>query len=143
MRPSTLRALNRAAELTRQNRLTEAMLIAEPVILTADEYEGAEIRRWLLDHVADPRVVANPEQARNLLAAVSYVGGHRRARGRRLVGLFAAMYFGGLRPAEAVGLVETDLILPEQGWGSALLHRTRPSVGKQWTDSGRPTTIAG
>ncbi|MET9102217.1 MULTISPECIES: hypothetical protein [Streptomyces] len=53
MRPSTLRTLNRAAELTRQNRLTEAMLIAEPVILTADEYEGAEIRRWLLDHVAD------------------------------------------------------------------------------------------
>ncbi|MFF8969023.1 hypothetical protein [Streptomyces sp. NPDC014995] len=53
MRPSTLRVLNRAAELTRQNRLTEAMLIAEPVILTADEYEGEEIRRWLLDHVAD------------------------------------------------------------------------------------------
>ncbi|MBK3631466.1 hypothetical protein JHN52_00530 [Streptomyces sp. MBT97] len=53
MRPSTLRTLNRAAELTRQNRLTEAMLIAEPVILTADEYESAEIRRWLLDHVAD------------------------------------------------------------------------------------------
>nr|WP_307181347.1 hypothetical protein [Streptomyces canus] len=51
------------------------------------------------------------------------------------MGLFAAMYFGGLRPAESVGLVETDLILPEPGWGSALLHRTRPSVGKQWTDS--------
>jgi 5S rRNA maturation endonuclease (ribonuclease M5) len=53
MRPSTLRALNRAAELTRRNRLTEALLIAEPVILTADEYEGEEIRRWLLEHVAD------------------------------------------------------------------------------------------
>lgn len=46
------------------------------------------------------------------------------------------MYFGGFRLAEAVGLVETDLILPEQGWGSALLHRARPSVGKQWIDSG-------
>jgi hypothetical protein len=53
MRPSTLRALNRAAELTRQNRLTEAMLIAEPVILVADDIEGEEIRRWLLDHVAE------------------------------------------------------------------------------------------
>ncbi|MFD8736973.1 hypothetical protein ACFV06_18935 [Streptomyces sp. NPDC059618] len=53
MRPSTLRALNRAAELTRHNRLTEAMLIAEPVILVADDIEGEEIRRWLLDHVAD------------------------------------------------------------------------------------------
>nr|WP_234325330.1 site-specific integrase [Streptomyces sp. NRRL WC-3626] len=95
--------------------------------------------RWQKPKVSnqvDPWVVANPEQARNLLAAVSYVGGYRRARGRRLVGLLAAMYFGGLRPAEAVGLVETDLNVPGQGWGSALLHRTRPSVGKQWTDSG-------
>ncbi|WP_053161421.1 HNH endonuclease [Streptomyces caatingaensis] len=37
----------------------------------------------------DPRVVANPTQARSLLCAVSYVGGYQRARGRRLVGLFA------------------------------------------------------
>ncbi|WP_409470744.1 hypothetical protein [Streptomyces sp. HC307] len=53
MRPSTLRALNRAAELTRQNRFTEAVLIAEPVILAADSYESDEIRRWLADHVTD------------------------------------------------------------------------------------------
>jgi integrase len=46
------------------------------------------------------------------------------------------MYFAGLRPAEAVGLAGADLTLPGQGWGTALLHRTRPSVGKQWTDSG-------
>ncbi|MEV6837931.1 hypothetical protein ACH5A3_37390 [Streptomyces echinatus] len=53
MRPSTLRALQRAAELTRQNRLTEAVLIAEPVILTADSYEGDEILHWLAEHVTD------------------------------------------------------------------------------------------
>jgi 5S rRNA maturation endonuclease (ribonuclease M5) len=53
MHPSTLRALKRAAELTRQNRFTEAVLIAEPVILTADDAEGAEIRRWLTEHVQD------------------------------------------------------------------------------------------
>ncbi|MFJ9588912.1 hypothetical protein [Streptomyces acidicola] len=53
MRSSTLRALNRAAELTRQNRFTEAVLIAEPVILTADLDEGDEIRRWLIAHVTD------------------------------------------------------------------------------------------
>jgi hypothetical protein len=50
MRPTTLRALQRAAELTRQNHFTEALLIAEPVILTADAQEGAEIRRWLTEH---------------------------------------------------------------------------------------------
>lgn len=53
MHPSTLRALNRAAALTRQNRFTEAVLVAEPVILTADDVEGAEIRRWLTEHVQD------------------------------------------------------------------------------------------
>ncbi|MCX5612189.1 site-specific integrase [Streptomyces sp. NBC_00047] len=95
--------------------------------------------RWQKPKVAndvDPRVVANPEQARSLLSAVSYVGGYRRARGRRLVGLFAGMYFGGFRPAEAVGLALPDLTLPSAGWGEAVLHRSRPSVGKQWTDSG-------
>lgn len=51
MHPSTLRALKRAAELARQNRFAEAVLIAEPVILTADLAEGAEIRRWLTEHV--------------------------------------------------------------------------------------------
>ncbi|MET7799930.1 hypothetical protein [Streptomyces decoyicus] len=53
MRPSTLRALKRAAELTRQNRFTEAVLIAEPVILTADRQEEAEIRGWLMCHAAE------------------------------------------------------------------------------------------
>jgi hypothetical protein len=53
LRPSTLRALQRAAELTRQKKFTEAVLIAEPVILTADIDEGEEIRTWLADHVAD------------------------------------------------------------------------------------------
>lgn len=84
----------------------------------------------------DLRVVANPEQVRSLLTAVSYVGGYGRARGRRLVGLFACMYYGALRPAEAVGLASADLKLPEVGWGTALPNRTRPSIGKQWTDSG-------
>ncbi|MEV6198800.1 hypothetical protein AB0M64_02360 [Streptomyces sp. NPDC051771] len=53
MRDSTRRALERAAELTRNNRLVDAMATAEPVILAADEYEAAEIRRWLVEHVDD------------------------------------------------------------------------------------------
>ncbi|MFJ5534489.1 hypothetical protein [Streptomyces sp. NPDC093261] len=53
MRDSTRRALERAAELTRQGRLTEAMATAEPVILAADSDESAEIRRWLTDHADD------------------------------------------------------------------------------------------
>ncbi|MFB6841170.1 hypothetical protein [Streptomyces sp. NPDC056361] len=53
MRDSTRHALERAAELTRNNRLGEAMATAEPVILAADEYESAEIRQWLNDHADD------------------------------------------------------------------------------------------
>lgn len=84
----------------------------------------------------DPRVVANPRQAANLLGAVSYVGGYRRARGRRLVGMFAGMYYGGLRPAESTAVALQDCYLPAEGWGMANLHRTRPVVGKRWTKTG-------
>lgn len=128
-----------AAETVRRKRRTLVNAANYAVDLGELSENPITAVRWQKPKVSnqvDPRVVANPEQARNLLAAVSYVGGYRRARGRRLVGLFAAMYFGGLRPAEAVGLVETDLVLPDSGWGSALLHRTRPSAGKRWTDSG-------
>ncbi|MER7534729.1 hypothetical protein ABTX77_08040 [Streptomyces sp. NPDC097704] len=53
MRDSTRRALERAAELTRNNHLMEALATAEPVILAADEYESTEIRQWLTDHADD------------------------------------------------------------------------------------------
>ncbi|MGA5320407.1 hypothetical protein ACPCIU_08180 [Streptomyces seoulensis] len=71
-------------------------------------------------------MAANPEQARSLLTAASYVGGYGRARGRRFVGLFALMYYGTLRPAEAVGLTRADVKLPEVGWGTVLLNRRVP-----------------
>lgn len=96
--------------------------------------------RWCPPKVAlrvDPRVVVNPGQARELLDAVSYVGGYRRARGRRLVGFFAGIYYAGLRPAEAVAVCEADCGLPARGWGEAVLHRTRPPVGKKWTGTGQ------
>ncbi|WP_406269064.1 site-specific integrase [Actinacidiphila glaucinigra] len=128
-----------AAETVRRKRRTLVNALHYAVDLGEFSENPLGSVRWQKPKVSsevDPRVVANPHQARSLLCAVSYVGGYRRARGRRLVGLFAAMYFGGLRPAEAVGLAETDLTLPATGWGSALLHRTRPSVGKLWTDSG-------
>ncbi|WP_328377403.1 hypothetical protein OHB13_14770 [Streptomyces sp. NBC_00440] len=53
MRNSTLHALERAAELTRDNRLVDAVATAERVIATADEFESDEIRQWLDDHAAD------------------------------------------------------------------------------------------
>ncbi|MGW6354593.1 tyrosine-type recombinase/integrase [Streptomyces sp. NPDC055092] len=128
-----------AAETVRRKRRTLVNAANYAVDLGELQENPITAVRWQKPKVSNqvaPRVVANPEQARNLLTAVSYVGGYRRARGRRLVGLFACMYFGGFRPAEAVGLAEADLVLPDAGWGSAFLHRTRPSVGRQWTDTG-------
>ncbi|MEU3285097.1 tyrosine-type recombinase/integrase [Streptomyces longwoodensis] len=128
-----------AAETVRRKRRTLVNALHYAVDLGEFKENPITSIRWKKPKVVgevDPRVVANPVQARSLLTAVSYVGGYGRARGRRLVGLFACMYYGALRPAEAVGLTKGDLKLPETGWGTLLLNRTRPSVGKQWTDSG-------
>lgn len=53
MRESTLRALHRAAELTRANRFVAAVETAERAIRSADATESAEIRQWLTDHAAE------------------------------------------------------------------------------------------
>lgn len=79
----------------------------------------------------DPRVVVNPVQARQLLAAVTYVGARRRQdreRGRRLHAFFACLYYAGLRPGEAQGLRAEDCALPSSGWGEVLLAGSRPDV---------------
>ncbi|MEU9334427.1 site-specific integrase [Streptomyces sp. NPDC048290] len=84
----------------------------------------------------DRRVVVNPRQARELLAAVTYVGGYERASGRRLRAFFGCLYYAAMRPGEALGLRLSDCTLPERGWGRIELTETRPTAGKAWTDSG-------
>lgn len=96
-------------------------------------------RRHLARHtgpqVVDPRVVVNPAQARQLLAAVTYVQGRRRRdrnRGARLHAFFACLYYGGLRPGEAQNLRTTDLDLPPDGWGRLLLVGSRTEVSASY-----------
>lgn len=84
----------------------------------------------------DRRVVVNPRQARELLAAVTYVGGYERASGRRLRAFFGCLYYAAMRPGEALGLRRSDCTLPAKGWGRIELTETRPTAGKAWTDSG-------
>src|SRR6266508_121326 len=70
-------------------------------------------QRKKIAQVGDRRVVINQRQALELLTAVSYVG--RRGsvgRGERLGAVCACMYFGALRPVEALGLREQDCHLP-------------------------------
>jgi hypothetical protein len=91
----------------------------------------------------DRSVVANPAQARQLLAAVTYVG-RLSGRGKRLRAMYACMYYGGLRPSEATGLRREDCELPDlcactgecscglpvSAWGRLTLTRSRPSPGR-------------
>src|SRR5258706_10992659 len=45
------------------------------------------------------------------------------------------MYFGALRPGEAVALGERNCYLPDAGWGRLTLENSRPEVNRRWTDS--------
>lgn len=84
-------------------------------------------------HTVDRRSVANPVQARTLLAAV----GNQQRSGPRLVAFFGCLYFTALRPEEAVSLAKHNLSLPAKGWGELHLERAEPYAGKEWTDSGK------
>ncbi|MEU6781666.1 site-specific integrase [Nonomuraea angiospora] len=85
-------------------------------------------------NAVDRRVVVNPQQARELLTAVTYIG---RTRGPMLAAMFACMYFAALRPAEAQGLRVQDCYLPEKGWGQLTLRKTRSQSSRVFTDSGQ------
>jgi len=87
----------------------------------------------------DKRVVINPRQGRELLAAVGAQKIEtlpRRSSGPMLKAFFAVMYYAALRPEEAAILSKQDLQLPEGGWGELLLSETAPIAGAAWTDSG-------
>ncbi|QHC20593.1 hypothetical protein [Streptomyces sp. GS7] len=53
MRPSIRSALERSAELTRNNRLVDGMRMGEAAINQATEDEQPEITQWLADHAGD------------------------------------------------------------------------------------------
>ncbi|MFF9767475.1 tyrosine-type recombinase/integrase [Streptomyces sp. NPDC014636] len=122
----------------RRRRTLNAALEHAIVMGELPENPLQRVRRKHLssNNVVDRRVLVNAVQARQLLAAVSYVGSWDRCRGRRLAAFYSVLYYAGLRPAEAVGLRVSDCYLPETGWGTLTLRETRPVAGKLWTDSG-------
>lgn len=83
-------------------------------------------------HGIDRRSVANPVQARTLLAGVREQG----RVGNRMVAFYACLYYAALRPEEAVGLAKHNLSLPAKGWGELTLDVAEPHAGKYWTDNG-------
>lgn len=115
----------------RRTTLTHAIGYAiERNLLTSNPIRKVKTRRnkTALREV-DARTVANPVQARTLLAAVKTVN-------RRFVAFFALMYFAALRPEEVATLRKHNLSLPTKGWGELHLEKAAPEVGEEWTDSG-------
>ncbi|MGW7612288.1 hypothetical protein ACWGKW_34545 [Streptomyces sp. NPDC054766] len=53
MRPQIRAALERSAELTRSNRLVEAVQMGEAAMNRATDDEQPEIQQWLTDHTDD------------------------------------------------------------------------------------------
>jgi integrase len=88
---------------------------------------------WKAPEVAeevDRRVVAAPRQVESLLAVVDQLA-------PELTAFFGCLYYGCMRPGEAVILTRADCTdLPKSGWGLVLLSGNAPRVGSQWTDSG-------
>ncbi|MFE2327330.1 hypothetical protein ACFXD5_25990 [Streptomyces sp. NPDC059385] len=63
MRDSIRLALERSAELTRNNQFVKAVQVAESAFERADDIEHGEIKQWLTDH-RDDFVHAPGETAR-------------------------------------------------------------------------------
>ena len=79
----------------------------------------------------DPAGVPELAEALALIVAVAAVS-ERAARYRSF---FEAQLWAGLRPSEASGLVDTQVKLPDEGWGLVLVHGGTVSPGRHWTDS--------
>jgi integrase len=79
----------------------------------------------------DRRIVINPRQAGQLLAAVD-------EREPELTAFFGCLYYAALRPAEALHLRIDDCELPAEGWGWLHLTGSTQHAGSDWSDSGDP-----
>ena len=99
--------------------------------LTANPMDRLSSPRSRQLEVIDRRVVVNPDQARQLLAAVAEIYPALQA-------FFGCMYYAALRPAEVRHLTIDDLLLPADPtmWGTLLLSGSTQTGGRAWTDGG-------
>jgi integrase len=99
-------------------------------ILAANPIDKVTWKAPQIAEEVDRRVVASPRQVHALLTAIE----HDQPE---LTAFFGCLYYGFLRPGEAVLLGEANCAsLPEAGWGLLMLSGNAPRVGSAWTDSG-------
>jgi len=127
------RAAGRTATVKRANLSTALSYAVETELLDANPVRSIKWSAPKSTGVVDRRSVANPTQARALLAQVKITP----RSGGLLLGFFATMYYSALRPEEAANLRPANLELPAEGWGWINLDKAAPEIDKQWSDSGR------
>ena len=94
----------------------------------------AGLVRWRAPRAAaavSPAIVASPAQVGVILAEVARIR-------PELAAFFGCLYYGALRPEEAVALRRADLILPARGRGTIILAAACPRTGSAWTGTGTP-----
>jgi integrase len=83
----------------------------------------------------DPAMVPKPEHARKLVDAACAVSPIACRQYRAYLTL---LWTTGMRPSEASGLYyDSDLVLPEEGWGRVTLRKPMIHPGKRWTTTGK------
>jgi integrase len=83
----------------------------------------------------DVTILPTPTQAAAMLDRV--ISHQPGSRGHHAV--LACVYYAGMRPSEARELAVEDLVLPDEGWGSAQVRSTVRDAGELWTDAGEET----
>jgi integrase len=110
--------------------------------LSANPLDTVTDRDWRppeVDQAVDPRRVANPAQMRGLLEAIGSIG---LSQGPRLVALYGCMYYGMLRPSEAVSLRADNCHLSAEGWVGSYSRRCARPPGASGPMSARYTRLA-
>ncbi len=103
----------------------------EAKLLRENPIPGLKWKPPMVNSEIDKGSVPNPVQVRVLLDAVREVQG-----GARLVAFYACLYYAFMRPEEVAGLTDSNLHLPQEGWGELRFQIAEPHAGKDWTDSG-------
>ncbi len=124
-----------AAATARRKRAVLASALGHAVerhLLPASPLTGIHWKPAEVAQTVDRHSVASPAQAARLLEAARAQG----QRGEHMEAFFGCLYYAALRPSEAVALRESDLVLPDSGWGRIDLASSSPRAGTWWTDDG-------
>ena len=122
-----------AATITRKRAVFHGCLgyAAELGLLEANPLDRITWKLPRSSFVVDPGSAATPAEVQAILAEVTRIR-------PELTAFFGCLYYGALRPAEAVALRADSCILPSGGWGRLTLTASLPRSARAWTGNGTP-----